>query len=75
MRSRQNCFGSYNQEEDSFTFPIESASNSYDIASGFGSGDAFESMQDDLVPMSAFLGTFLGENQAINGIWNMDFSQ
>jgi hypothetical protein len=32
-------------------------------------------MQDDLMPMSAFLGSYLGESQAMNGFWNMEFSQ
>jgi hypothetical protein len=41
----------------------------FDVAGGF------ESMQDDLLPMSAFLGTYLGENQAMSGLWNIDFSQ
>jgi len=75
VRSRQNCFGSYNQEDDSFTFPIDSTGNYYNAESGFGPAGAFESIHDDLVPMSAFLGTYLGENQTMNGLWNFDFSQ
>ncbi|TVY31773.1 putative transcriptional regulatory protein [Lachnellula subtilissima] len=75
VQSRQDCFGSYNQEEDSFTFPMEANTNNvYNMASEFSrSGSAsFENMQENLVPMSAFLGTYLGEN--MNGLWNMDFS-
>ena len=36
--------------------------------------DGFEGMEDDLLPMSVFLGSYLGENQA-NGFWNMEFAQ
>ena len=78
MRSRQNCFGLYNQEEDSFTFPImgsETSSHFYSVASEFGTENVLESMNGDLVPMSAFLGNYLGENQALNGLWNLDFAQ
>lgn len=79
--ARQDCFGSYNREEDSFTFPVGlgeylavgtntgTGTDVYDVASGFG---GLEGVQGDLLPMSAFLGTCLGEN--INGLWNMDFS-
>lgn len=69
--SRQNCFGSYNLEDDCFTFPVDSTGHYFNIASDFGSLDA---LKGDLVPMSAFLGTCLGENQAMSGLWNMDFS-
>ncbi|KAH8762821.1 fungal-specific transcription factor domain-containing protein [Hyaloscypha finlandica] len=73
VRSTQNSFGSYNQEDDSVTFPLMGTSDcnipEFDAAGGF------ESMQDDLLPMSAFLGTYLGENQAMSGFWNIDFSQ
>jgi len=78
VRSRQNCFGLYNQEEDSFTFPImgsETSSHFYSVASEFGTENVLESMNGDLVPMSAFLGNYLGENQALNGLWNLDFAQ
>jgi len=76
VHSRQDCFGSYNQEEDSFTFPMEAHTNNvYNLASSefspSGSG-GFETMQENLVPMSAFLETYLGQN--MNGLWNMDFS-
>lgn len=53
----------------------DAASHYFNGVSEFGSGDAFGTMNGDLVPMSAFLGTCLGENQAMNGLWNMDFSQ
>jgi len=72
VRSTQNSFGSYNQEDDSVTFPLMGTDCNipeFDAAGGF------ESMQDDLLPMSAFLGTYLGENQAMSGFWNIDFSQ
>jgi hypothetical protein len=78
VRSRQDCFGSYNQEDDSFTFPVMeggAAGQFYDVASGFESGDILESMNGNLVPMSAFLGSYLGENQSLNRLWNLDFAQ
>lgn len=33
-----------------------------------------EEVGEDLESMSAFLGTCLGENSALNGLWNLDFS-
>jgi hypothetical protein len=41
----------------------------------FDQAAGFEGMQDELQPMSAFLGSYLGENTVMNGHWNMDFSQ
>jgi hypothetical protein len=78
VRSRQNCFGSYNQEDDSFTFPVMGSNLAGNLSNDppeFDSVDSFGALNGDLVPMSAFLGSCLGENQAMNGLWNMDFSQ
>lgn len=78
VSSRQNCFGSYNQDEDSFTFPLmggETTGQFYNAASDFRTENVLESMNGNLVPMSAFLGSYLGENQALNGLWNLDFAQ
>ena len=74
VRSTQNSFGSYNQEDDSVTVPLMGISDC-NIVPEFDAAGGFESMQDDLLPMSAFLGTYLGENQAMSGFWNIDFSQ
>jgi hypothetical protein len=70
VRSTQNTFGLYNQEEDSVTFPLVNTSEYNTTIPDFIEGDGFESMQDDLLPMSAFLGSYLGENQAMTGLWN-----
>jgi hypothetical protein len=75
VRSTQKSFGSYNQEDDSVTFPLMGAGDYNNIIPEFDYVGGFESMQDDLLPMSAFLGSYLGESQAMNGFWNMDFSQ
>jgi hypothetical protein len=53
-------FGFYDREEDSFTF-----SGADEMGMGMG---------DDLENMSLFLGSCLGDGQAMNGLWNMDFS-
>jgi hypothetical protein len=74
VRSTQNSFASYNQEDDSVTFPLMCTSE-YSTLPEFDPAGGFQSMQDDLLPMSAFLGTYLGETQAMSGFWNVDFSQ
>lgn len=76
--SKQNCFGSYDQEDDSFTFPViptNSVGPQADSVNTFDLLDPFGGMNGDLVPMSAFLGSCLGDTQAMSGFWNMDFSQ
>ncbi|KAE9381116.1 hypothetical protein N431DRAFT_1642 [Stipitochalara longipes BDJ] len=75
VRSTQNSFGSYNQEDDSVTFPLMGPGDYNTAFPAFDLAGEFEGIQDDLLPMSAFLGTYLGEGQAMNGFWNMDFSQ
>lgn len=46
---------------------------SYD-ASYFESGAGFGGGQD-MLPMSSFLGTCLGDDQAMGGLWSLDFTQ
>ena len=75
VRSTHNSFGSYNQEDDSVTFPLLGIDGYNTAIPGYDAPAGFESMQDDLLPMSAFLGTYLGEVQAMNGFWNVDFAQ
>lgn len=72
-------FGFYNQADDSFTFPesgqtlSNSVSNRLFDMSMSNNTAAFE-VGDDLDSMSTFLGNCLGENSAMTGLWNMDFS-
>jgi hypothetical protein len=73
--STQNSFGSYNQDEDSVTFPLIGIGDYSTAMPDFDPAEGFEGMQDELQPMSAFLGIYLGENTVMNGHWNMDFSQ
>jgi hypothetical protein len=73
--STQSSFGSYNQDEDSVTFPLIGVGDYSTAMPEFDPAGGFEDMQDELQPMSAFLGSYLGENTAMNGHWNMDFSQ
>ncbi|KAH8585442.1 fungal-specific transcription factor domain-containing protein [Bisporella sp. PMI_857] len=75
IQSTQTFLGSYNKEDDSFTFPImgTDSTSQYYNAIQFSSGNTCETMYDDLLPMSAFLGACLGENQAMSGLWNIDF--
>ncbi|PMD39479.1 hypothetical protein L207DRAFT_529455 [Hyaloscypha variabilis F] len=75
VRSTQNSFGSYNQEDDSVTFPLTGPGDYNTAFPELEPVEGFEGMQDDLMPMSAFLGSYLGESQAMNGFWNMEFSQ
>lgn len=74
VRSTQNSFGSYNLEDDSVTFPFTGQGDYNNTFPHFDPEGSVE-MQDDLLPMSAFLGTYLGENQPVTGFRNMDFSQ
>jgi hypothetical protein len=73
--STQNSFGSYNQDEDSVTFPLIGTGDYSTVMPDFDTAEGLGGMQDELQPMSAFLGSFLGENTVMNGYWNMDFSQ
>jgi hypothetical protein len=75
VSSQQPSFGFYNQEEDSFTFPLNGADpESYNSASLYSINDGTELRSDDLESMSAFLRNCLGENTTMGGLWNMDFS-
>jgi hypothetical protein len=73
--STQNSFGSYNQVEDSVTFPLIGVGDYSTVMPDFEPAEGLGDMQDELQPMSAFLGSYLGENMAMNGHWNLDFSQ
>ena len=74
---QQPSFGIYNQEEDSFTFPpnLSDGSTQIDNLTSYDPLiDGGEMKYDDLESMSAYLGSCLGENTAMSGLWNMDFS-
>lgn len=77
VQSQQPSFGFYNEADDSFTFPSTGGvSVTYDFhpARNFLREDGAESRNGGLEPMSAFLGACLGDNSAIGGLWDLDFS-
>jgi hypothetical protein len=77
LQSQQPSFGFYNEADNSFTFSATGAiSGSYEhnqTPYSMG-GDGAESRNGDLDSMSAFLGVCLGDNSAIGGLWDLDFS-
>ena len=74
VQSQQPSFGFYNETDNSFTFPATRAISEYNSTPYFKGGDYAESRNDDLDSMSAFLGACLGDNSAIGGLWDLDFS-
>lgn len=71
VESRQSWVGDYDEVEDSFTFPLGNE-NQYSSISDIG--EEWQ-MGENLIPMSAFLGTCLSGNQGTGGLWGVDFSQ
>lgn len=70
--SNAPSFGHYNQAEDSFTFPDDGTGNTTDMMFSASNLQNF-AQGDDLGTMSLFLGSCLGENSALTGLWNVDF--
>ncbi|KAF2014683.1 hypothetical protein BU24DRAFT_463450 [Aaosphaeria arxii CBS 175.79] len=75
--SHHPFFGSYNLEEDSFTFP-SNGGESLSLAQNIGTCDPMSENQevrnDDLESMAVFLENCLGENSGMTGLWSQDFS-
>jgi hypothetical protein len=77
VQSQQPSFGFYNEMDNSFTFPdIGGVSATYDhnAAPNLMREDGAEGTNGDLDSMSAFLGACLGDNSAMGGLWDLDFS-
>lgn len=85
--SNKTFVGTYNLQEDTVVMPQTDAyglNQSFLPASAAGLQDPHQSMNHDFVPgfdasemesMSMFLGNWLGGNQPVANLWNMDFSE
>lgn len=78
-KSQQVSFGSFDAQDNSFTFPpVDNGVSGYNFAGELGfpfSDNPFGIRNMDMQNMSQFLDTFLSDRQTGSEMWDVNFSE